>query len=200
MNYLAHLFLADDTHESRIGNLLADFTRVPDSRVCEVFGRPVGEGIQRHRRVDAFTDEHPEVNRCVRHLFARHRHAGRIIVDVFFDYLLSRNWSMFTTTPLRGFIDTAYVTLGTVTEPLPERFCVFAKRVVEYDVLARYGTLEGIRLSLERMQSRISVATNLVAGLDHIMADYAVFEDAFLEFFPQVVREIVPHRAIVSAR
>jgi acyl carrier protein phosphodiesterase len=200
MNYLAHLFLADDTDESRIGSLLADFTRVPDGRVCEMFGRVIGEGVQRHRRVDAFTDEHPEVNRCVRHLFARHRHAGRIIVDVFFDYLLSLHWGRFSAVPLRTFIDTAYVTLGTVAEPLPERFCVFAKRVVEYDVLARYGTLEGIRLSLERMQSRISVATNLVAGLDHIMADYPLFEEAFLTFFPQVVREAAAHRAIVPAR
>jgi acyl carrier protein phosphodiesterase len=56
MNYLAHLFLADDTPESLIGNLLGDFLKGVNK---EQYSIAIQLGIELHRKVDVCTDSHP---------------------------------------------------------------------------------------------------------------------------------------------
>ena len=57
MNYLAHLHLAAHTHSSLTGNLLGDFVK---GALPSALGTELDEGIWLHRKVDAFTDSHPE--------------------------------------------------------------------------------------------------------------------------------------------
>ena len=58
MNYLAHLFLAEHTPESLLGNLLGDFLQGISK---ERYSIAIQQGIQLHRKVDAYTDSHPIV-------------------------------------------------------------------------------------------------------------------------------------------
>ncbi|MEI9895635.1 MAG: hypothetical protein WDN28_17535 [Chthoniobacter sp.] len=60
MNWLAHLYLSEPNAAFRLGNLLPDL-----ASATALAGLP-GEfqaGIQRHRRIDAFTDRHPVFRR-----------------------------------------------------------------------------------------------------------------------------------------
>src|SRR5438552_18989766 len=83
MNYLAHLFLAEQTAESLIGNLAGDFVK---GALGDRFAPGIAEGIRHHRRVDAFTDAHPQVAAFRRVLIPQHGHYARVISDVFFDH------------------------------------------------------------------------------------------------------------------
>ena len=56
MNFLAHLFLAEPTDESRIGGILADFTVGRIEELRKRYGPGIARGIQRHRDIDRFTD------------------------------------------------------------------------------------------------------------------------------------------------
>lgn len=56
MNYLAHLFLADDTPESLLGNLLGDFMK---GQNIQSYSDAIRQGIRCHQKVDVFTDNHP---------------------------------------------------------------------------------------------------------------------------------------------
>ncbi|MGZ7081297.1 MAG: ACP phosphodiesterase, partial [Thermoanaerobaculia bacterium] len=58
MNYLAHLFLAGDSAESMIGNLAGDFVK---GVLHDRFPPAITAGIVMHRKIDAFTDSHPQV-------------------------------------------------------------------------------------------------------------------------------------------
>ncbi len=60
MNYLSHLFLAEDTEESKIGNLLGDFVK---GWLNDDFTPEIIKGIKTHRKVDSFTDSHGIVKR-----------------------------------------------------------------------------------------------------------------------------------------
>ena len=80
MNYLAHLYFAEDTPESRVGNLMPDFTKGPVE--AQSFCAGVMRGMQTHCAVDRFTDHHPVFARS-RTLISpdRRRFAGIIVRD-----------------------------------------------------------------------------------------------------------------------
>lgn len=56
VNFLAHLYLAEPTPASWIGNLLPDLTTGPTDPDLHP---DVIAGAANHRRVDAYTDTHP---------------------------------------------------------------------------------------------------------------------------------------------
>src|ERR1051325_10142199 len=100
MNYLAHLFLAEDDPESLLGNLLGDFVKgakkddYPDS---------IRRGIELHRKVDRFTDAHRVVRSSLSLISpARRRFAG-VLVDIFYDHLLAKDWQIYSSVPLATF-------------------------------------------------------------------------------------------------
>lgn len=64
MNYLAHALLSNNNKGLLIGNFIADHIRGNDFKN---FPEEVIKGILLHRRIDTFTDSHPEfkkVNVC----------------------------------------------------------------------------------------------------------------------------------------
>ncbi len=69
MNHLAHVFLAPDSPEARVGSILGDFTRGVD---LSTLPDPVKQGVRHHRAVDSFTDQHPDVL-ASKQVFSRQR-------------------------------------------------------------------------------------------------------------------------------
>src|SRR5260370_33727436 len=97
MNFLAHLFLADETAESLIGNLAGDFVK---GRLGDRFPPAIADGIRNHRAVDAFTDTHPSVAAFRRVLIPEQGHYARVIADIFFDHFLAVDFERWPGQPL----------------------------------------------------------------------------------------------------
>ena len=198
MNYLAHLLLAEPTPESRLGNLLPDFG-------IRRFGHwpltpELRRGIQRHQRVDAFTDSHP--------LFAASRRrlapcAGRfaaICVDLFYDHMLARHWRRFCSTPLPSFIRGAYRDLARAEHHMPHPLRPTFATMRREDWLGCYATIEGMAFILDRMSRRFSERFNreidLRGGIDLLRTHEAALRQDLLAFFPQLLAHIAtPHPA-----
>ena len=89
MNYLAHLYLAGESDDSRLGNILGDFVK---GNAAGRYPPAILRGIMMHRKVDRFADHHPQ-SRSARQLIspARRRFAG-VIVDICYDHFLSVHW------------------------------------------------------------------------------------------------------------
>jgi acyl carrier protein phosphodiesterase len=184
LNYLAHLFLAAPTDASRIGNLLGDFVKGTPESLAGRFPPEVLDGIVMHRRLDRFTDDHPSFFRA-RDLLApeRRRFAG-IVVDIFFDHFLIRHWDRFASDPLPEFVRTVYATLDRHPDWLGETLAEVARRMREEHWLASYRTIDGLALTLERIARRSPRTAPIRNGTDDLEANYAGFENAFLQFFP----------------
>ena len=77
MNYLAHLYLAEQSSEGLLGSLLGDFVK---GRLDDRYPETVRRGIALHRAIDSFTDAHP-LHRESRNRIGgeRRRYAGIII-------------------------------------------------------------------------------------------------------------------------
>ena len=106
MNFLAHLWLADQTRTSLAGAILGDVARGAD---LTMYPDEIALGIRLHRRVDAATDRHPLVV-AAREGFAqgRRRYAG-IVLDLVCDHLLAGDWARYSAEALPDFCQRAAV-------------------------------------------------------------------------------------------
>jgi acyl carrier protein phosphodiesterase len=186
VNYLAHLFLAESTPESLIGNLAGDFVK---GRIGDDVPPAIAEGIRHHRHVDAFTDSHPSVAAFRRVLILEHGHYARIIADVFFDHFLAVDFSRYSREPLAVFLNRVFATIDPHIDELPERLRVVYPRMRDEGWLSSYQTLEGIRMSLSGISHRLSRRPHLAPAV-HFLVDRetrAVLAGLFHEFFPDVL-------------
>lgn len=183
MNWLAHALLSEKTTAFRLGNLLPDFLSATElARLDAVFQA----GIQCHRRIDLFTDQHPVVRRSVRRFGAAHRRLAPVLVDVFYDHFLSVDWELHSLQSLEEFIGEIYQAIDTHHAQLPESLWPALQRMRSENWLGSYRDLEGLRRTLTRMERRFRRQVDLVGGLAELERNYAELRTDFREFFPQL--------------
>src|SRR5690606_12351008 len=118
MNFLAHLYLSGNDESIMVGNFIADV--VKGKKALGLFEEPVKRGIELHRVIDFFTDNHPVVTQSKDRLRLKYRHYAGVIVDMVYDHCLARNWNSYTTEPLPVFAARAYGILQQHTAILPD--------------------------------------------------------------------------------
>ncbi|MBE7490953.1 MAG: DUF479 domain-containing protein [Planctomycetes bacterium] len=189
MNYLAHLVLADNTPESLVGNLAGDF----------VGGLGLGEvhpslrpGVERHRAVDRFTDSHPVTARSRARLQARWRLFSGVLVDVFYDHFLARDFERLAGEPLARFAGRVYAALQSQAAVLPPRLAKAAPVMIRHDWLAAYAELDGVAVILGRMARRTRRGAELARAAEDLRDHYAALAADFNEFFPQLWQQFRP--------
>lgn len=183
VNWLAHLLLSEPTPGFRIGNLLPDLMNVADFESIPV---RFHDGIYCHRRIDAFTDQHPVVRRSVQRIQKPYRRLAPILVDVFFDHFLSVRWDQHSVVPLSGFVREVYESFDAERIYLMEEVNAALDRMRAENWLESYGDAAGVRLTLQRMSRRFRRPVDLAAGVAELEQNYAEFSADFDEFFPQL--------------
>jgi acyl carrier protein phosphodiesterase len=189
MNSLAHLNLSDPTPAFRLGNLLPDL--VPASVLA---GLPpeFQAGIQRHRRIDAFTDEHPVFRRSIRRINPPFQRYGGVLVDIFYDHVLAREWSSYAATPLPEFAAEIYASFETHWAQIPANVRLRLEAMREADLLCSYREIAGITQALARIGARLRRPIDLAASVPVLEQEYEAFRADFAEFFPQLIAHVAP--------
>lgn len=184
MNYLAHLYLADDADDSLIGNLLGDFVKGrPGSR----YNDDIVAGIMLHRRIDAFADAHAGVRRSRGRIGSRMSRFSGIIVDVCYDHFLARHWSAFSDQDLAVFVQHAYQVLQKNRPILPDRLQRILPVMISEDWLGRYIEFERIGSTLDRIARRLTRGRQFTGAIVEVEENYADLEKDFLTFFPDLI-------------
>lgn len=188
MNYLAHLYFAEDTPESRVGNLMADFVRGPVDR--QPYNGAVMRGMRSHVAVDRYTDGHDVVRESKALISpARRRFAG-IIVDICYDHYLARNWTDFSAESLAAFIERTYGSLSAYRGDMPPVLSRVIRHMVKHDWLHGYREVAGIGRALDGLSMRIRRPNTLAGSVEELEANYDEMEGHFLRFFPDLVRHM----------
>ncbi len=187
MNYLSHLFLAEDSEESKIGNLLGDFVK---GRLDDSYSPEIIKGITTHRKVDSFTDSH-EIVRKTKKLISpgRNKYSG-VLVDIFFDHFLTLKWDNYSDTDFNSFIEDTYKILLKYQDIYPLKGKALIPRIVQKDWLRKYGDYEGLSLVFDRMSQRVKRENPLKGSEVELRENYSEIEDNFNIFFPEVIRYV----------
>ena len=187
MNYLAHAWLARHSDDAILGAILGDF----------VFGQSglrewpvaVRTEIVRHRRIDQYTDAHPAVvgARALFDAAGLRRYAG-IVLDVYFDHCLARDWLRWNEAPLGAFTARVYRVLHERRDVLPPRLRALAPRMAAHDWLGSYADRARVDHAVRGIATRLSRnGERLVACLEVLREREAGVGAAFEAFFPDLV-------------
>ncbi len=189
MNFLAHLHLSHDSPEHRVGNVIADFIKGFD---LSKLPPQMQDGVRQHRAIDAFTDRHARVQRSITRISANWGWFSGIIIDVYYDHLLARDWEAYAPEPLRDFADRMYGILSAFAPGLEQPGRGFIEWFVTDDRLLRYRTVEGIADTLARLSRRIEErmpnrAVRLQDAMPDLRVNDAGLEDDFRVFYPELM-------------
>ncbi len=188
MNYLAHLYFAEDTPESCVGNLMTDFVRGPVDR--QPYNGAVMRGMRSHVAVDRFTDSHDVVRESKALISPSRRRFAGIIVDICYDHFLARHWTDFSNEPLSAFIERTYGSLSDYRGDMPPVLSRVIRHMARHDWLHGYREIAGIGRALDGLSMRIRRPNTLAGSVEELEANYDEMEGHFLRFFPDLVRHM----------
>ncbi len=184
MNFLAHLFLSGDDPEIMVGNFIGDFVR--GKNIYDQFKPAIALGIELHREIDEFTDSHSVVMESKIRLRPTYRHYSPVIVDMFYDHFLAKNWRVYHKEPLDRYSLEAYAILNKFNDQLPERVQGLLPHIIKGNWLFNYSRIEGIHGALSGMSQRTPYDSKMNEASLDLQKYYSEFEDEFTRFFPEL--------------
>ena len=183
MNFLAHLYLSGDHEQIMIGNFIGDFVKGKD---VYNYPSPIKQGILLHREIDRFTDSHGTVKLSKKRLWGKFRHYAPVIVDVFYDHFLAKNWNQFSSRALKDFTTSFYSIAKAKEELIPERANQMLKYMSRDDWLFHYQSVEGINQALTGMSRRTQFVSHMEVASLELENHYEAFNQEFNAFFPEL--------------
>lgn len=184
MNFLAHLYLSKENTDLILGNFLGDFVRGNDYKK---YNPTIQKGILLHRYIDTFTDANEIVRISKRRLHKRYGHYDGIIIDLFYDHFLAKNWNTYSVIPLDIYAQHFYKLLHTNYELLPEKTQQLLPYLEKYNWLYNYQFIEGMQTVLEGMNRRTKMISKMNLAIEDLQLHYSEFENDFTQFFKELI-------------
>ncbi len=183
MNFLAHLYLSGEDEKIKTGNFIGDF--VKGNQLYE-YESQVQTGIRLHRTIDAFTDSHPTVLESKKRLRSKFRHYAPVIVDIFYDHFLAKNWSDFSSVDLKAYTLNFYSMISEYSSVIPRAVNTMLIYMSEKNWLYNYQCLDGIDHALTEMSKRTKFDSKMDLAIGSLKENYDEFETEFGFFFPEL--------------
>lgn len=184
MNFLAHAHLSNGDPRILVGNLIADSVK---GKSKFDFPSSIRMGIDLHRRIDEYTDSHPVFKQSVGVIYSDKRRFSGVVMDIFYDHFLARNWDLFSSVSLDEFTVAVYITLGNEFQLLPAR----VKRVLPYMIaqnwLNSYANLKDLNRIFYGMDRRTQFRSGMSNSVELLLKHYSELEAHFFSFYPQMI-------------
>lgn len=188
MNWLAHVFLSEQSIDFQIGNFIADPLK---AKPWECASIDVSKGMKTHIFIDSYSDKHDAFKRSKQRLKEKGLLKG-IIVDFTYDYLLTKNWDKFSTIRSEEFISKFYKQANIAKLNYPQRPQEIVSNMIQRELL-NYKELEHLEKAFLRLDRRISpklaLRDSAISYYEIVQEQMHKLEEDFLEFFPDLIDE-----------
>ena len=184
MNFLAHIYLSGNNDFQKIGGLMADGIR---GKEYENFPKDIQRGIILHRAIDTFTDAHSVFRVSKQRLHEQYGHYSGVIIDVFYDHFLAKNWSNYSDEKLSDFVNRFYKSLDDNFEILTLKTQNMLPYMKQGNWLYNYQFIDEIERVLFQMDNRTKHNSNMGASVKELKEYYTEFEQEFTLFFSELI-------------
>lgn len=184
MNFLAHIYLSGENEDLIIGNFIAD--GIKGKRYLK-FPPEIQKGILLHRAIDTFTDQHPTVRQSTARLHENYSHYSGVIVDIFYDHFLAKNWEHYHPQKLEDYVANFYELLRKNFETLPANIQRLMPYMIADNWLVSYRSISGIGIILNQMNIRTKHQSKMNLAVVELEKYYPEFEAEFTSFFEELV-------------
>jgi acyl carrier protein phosphodiesterase len=176
MNFLAHALLAGKTPALVVGGVIGDWIKGPLPG-----GLPpdLAQGVALHRAIDAFVETHPAFNKSRSRVSpARRRYAG-VLVDIFYDHVLARDWDRYHAESLPIYCQSVYSHIQARSMDMPELATSAMGLMAQENWLQSYAGLNGIADVLIRMSQRARRPNPLAGGEEEFLSSPSGYAQDF---------------------
>ena len=183
MNYLAHAYLSFNAPHLLVGNMISDFVKGAQK---SLYAASIQKGLELHRAIDSFTDDHPVTAKAKKIFRADYRLYSGPIMDILYDHFLATDDDEFSAASLFEFTGTVYSTLEQETIHLPPRFLTMLPYMKAENWLYHYRTPEGMQKSLRGLSRRAAYMNDSAKAFELFQLHYDELKQCYQDFFPDV--------------
>ena len=152
----------------------------------ENFPIDIQKGILLHRAIDTFTDAHPLFRQSTKKLHSRYHHYAGVIVDMYYDHFLAKNWPTYSEETLENYSARFYQSLLDNPAILTTKTQHLLPYMVEYNWLVNYQSIPGLERILNQMDQRTKNQSLMRFATEELVAHYDEFESEFALFYKEV--------------
>ncbi|RJG49391.1 ACP phosphodiesterase [Motilimonas pumila] len=179
MNFVAHAHLAGTEPEIIAGSVVGEY--IKGSQLDHLPNTFVA-GVRLHRATDVHTDQHPWVKQCITSVPAQHRRFAGIVLDIWFDHLLIKHWSVFSNQDFITFTEQTYRHITPYIHLTKDKHQVILQRMKQYNWFNAYRRPQGVQGACERLQQRLKGRADLV-GIFQLVANDDNIRQGFEAFY-----------------
>lgn len=188
MNHLAHFFLANLNEKINLGEnisgaFLGDHIK---GRLKGKLPSGIENGIQLHRQIDSFTDQHSIVKQAHRRFESPVRRFAPIVTDLVFDHLLARDWHKYHEYTLDSFNQSVFQLMEPYLSHFPDKALLIFTAMKERQILLGYADPAFIQRSLGYISTRLSRPNPLDQSFGIVLDKMQELEADFEAFFPEL--------------
>ncbi|MDO5510965.1 MAG: ACP phosphodiesterase [Weeksellaceae bacterium] len=184
MNFVAHQYLSFDDAGLQLGNHLGEV--VKGKKYLE-YAPEVQRGILLHRYIDSYTDAHPVTRRSVSLIRSDYGKFSGILIDIFYDFFLIKDWSKFSTQPFEEFKRDRYAFFEAEMPNFPPKLKFLTQFLISQDWFDRYSTMEGVELTLRNLSLKTKFENRMHEASKALYKNEKKLHQDFLQFFPQLI-------------
>jgi len=184
MNFLFHMLLSGADDQLLLGNFMGDFVK---GSLQDRFTLRVRDGVQLHRRIDSYAEQHPLFRQSRHRLAPEYGLYRGVMVDLFYDYFLVNSWQEWSAESFdrflvrtRGVVEDNRALLPAAMQPLVA--------VIFDELLPSYATIDGIGQAFSRMSRRVSRPNPLQGCETELSRHHQALQSDFCLFTPDLCR------------
>jgi acyl carrier protein phosphodiesterase len=182
MNYLAHACLSFNEPLVLVGNMISDYVK---GKKQYDYLPGIRTGITLHRKIDAFTDEHPVTQELKSFFRPQYRLYSGAFVDVVYDHFLATDTNEFATgEQLKRFTTSTYNILEQHLALTPAPFQQLFPYMQQHDWLYNYQFTSGIEKSFNGLVHRAAYLQESAIAFDIFLNNYDKMKEYYGVFYP----------------
>lgn len=195
MNFLAHLFLSGNNRDIKIGNFITDHIK---GKIPSHYNEDILKGIELHKKIDRYTDNHPIVKQSIKRLRPRYKHYSSVIIDLYYDHFLALKWNQYTNIPLDEFARDTYFMLNQHYDILPAKTQRILPYMIKQNWLSGYRDINVMNNVFFGMSQRTRFNSGMENATIELIQYHHEFEEEFTAFFPQIIQYIQQQEKLTS--
>ncbi len=192
MNFLAHAHLSGENEDILFGNFVAD--AVKGNEVMNFEG-DIRQGIRLHRKIDVFTDRHEVFRKSVARIRDAYGKYSGIVIDIYYDHFLAKNWNGFHREPLPLFAGHVYSILLDRYDLLPQKTKRLLPFLITQNWLVGYAAFDGLARVFYGMDRRTGFRSGMKTAVEELKENYDDLYSDFNVFYPGLQEYVLEEMA-----
>ena len=184
MYYLAHSYLSCGDEDLMLGNLITDMITKRDE---DAYESSIQKGIDLHRKIDTFTDTHPIGSDSLQLIYPTQGKYAPVVLDILWDYFLSKNWSHFSGEAIPDFSQNIYGLLEKNFHRLQPKIVKRLEGMVKADWLQSCISRERLKGTFKHLHKRTKFKSNFDKVDDILNVHEQELNTSFMKLFPEMI-------------